>query len=681
MTTAHRASRRQRRTRSPSSSAAACGRTGRRRGVSGRAVAVGVVLLLLLGAGAVAAVTVLPTADITVTPRIETIGPIEFSVTADPAATTVDPEAGVIPATTVQVPVTVSGEFPATGTKVVREKATGGVRFTNCDPSSAYTIPSGSVVSTRSGIGFELDEAVFLPVAGISGSPPNVSVRCSTSEVAVTAAKSGPDGNVGAGEIRVVPARYNRNLVRVTNPSATTGGSREEFPEVTQQDVDAAIAKLDEDALAQFQADLDDPATLPEGTTVFPETAVIGELTPDVDPTTLVEQQVETFTLSLSGAGSAQAVDASPIEAIAAQRLEDAIGEGYELVRRQHDDRDRRGERRRRHHHVPGRRQREAGPAARRGGARARCPRPVAGGRRGGAGRVRRGRHRPVARVRHERPDDRRPRDGRRGTRGGPGCGEPDAQPAADDRARVDGRAGCLDRPRIRRRSRSPRRTRNRASRYHPADAPPVDDPAAARLLRRSRARRVTRILGIDLGSKRIGLAVADAGIGIARPLATVNRGATLDADIDVLGGVCREQDVTELVIGLPVEAAGDEGTMAAAARAWAAAIGERLAPAGHAARRAPVLVRGRAPARADAPRPVGRPAVAHPAQRLPGANRSRGRERHPPGRAGRAPRGRAVERDGGPMSIRGGRGPRDPSDGGYRNGYQRTGRYGRGPG
>jgi hypothetical protein len=303
-----------------------------RRGVSSRAVAVGVLLLLVLGAGAVAAVTVLPTADITVTPRIETIGPIQFSVTADPTATTVDPDAGVIPATTVQVPVTVSGEFPATGKKVVREKATGAVRFTNCDPSSAYTIPSGSVVSTRSGIGFELDEAVFLAVAGISGSPPNVSVRCSTSEVAVTAAKSGPDGNVGAGEIRVVPARYNRNLVRVTNPAKTSGGSREVFPEVTQADVDAATAKLNADALATFQADLDDPATLPEGTTVFPETAVIGELTPDVDPTTLVEQQVESFTLSLSGAGTAQAVDASPIEAIAAQRLEDAIEDGYELV-------------------------------------------------------------------------------------------------------------------------------------------------------------------------------------------------------------------------------------------------------------------------------------------------------------------------------------------------------------
>lgn len=88
----------------------------------------------------------------------------------------------------------------------------------------------------------------------------------------------------------------------------------------------------------------------------------------------------------------------------------------------------------------------------------------------------------------------------------------------------------------------------------------------------------MTRILGVDLGSKRIGLAVADAGIGIARPLSTVNRGATLDDDVDALGRVCREQDVTELVIGLPIEAAGGEGAMAAGAREWAAAIGERLA-------------------------------------------------------------------------------------------------------
>jgi putative Holliday junction resolvase len=85
------------------------------------------------------------------------------------------------------------------------------------------------------------------------------------------------------------------------------------------------------------------------------------------------------------------------------------------------------------------------------------------------------------------------------------------------------------------------------------------------------------RILGIDLGAKRIGLAVADAGIGIARPLATVNRSATLEADATSIGHVCREQGVGELVVGLPVEASGVEGQMAAGAREWAAAVGERL--------------------------------------------------------------------------------------------------------
>ena len=87
----------------------------------------------------------------------------------------------------------------------------------------------------------------------------------------------------------------------------------------------------------------------------------------------------------------------------------------------------------------------------------------------------------------------------------------------------------------------------------------------------------MSRILGIDLGTRRIGLAVADAGIRIARPLATVGRGRDLLADAEAIGRVCREQDVAELVVGLPIEAGGDEGAMAMAARAWAAAVAARL--------------------------------------------------------------------------------------------------------
>jgi putative Holliday junction resolvase len=87
----------------------------------------------------------------------------------------------------------------------------------------------------------------------------------------------------------------------------------------------------------------------------------------------------------------------------------------------------------------------------------------------------------------------------------------------------------------------------------------------------------MTRILGIDLGSKRIGLAIADGGIGIARPLATVGRGASLDDDAATLERVCREQSVTELVVGHPFEATGTEGPMAEGARTWAAAMSARL--------------------------------------------------------------------------------------------------------
>jgi len=85
------------------------------------------------------------------------------------------------------------------------------------------------------------------------------------------------------------------------------------------------------------------------------------------------------------------------------------------------------------------------------------------------------------------------------------------------------------------------------------------------------------RLLGVDLGQKRVGLSIADEGIGIARPLVTLARGATLEADVAALARVCREQRVVELVVGLPVEASGADGPMATAARAWAEAVGEGI--------------------------------------------------------------------------------------------------------
>ena len=251
---------------------------------------------------------------------------------ADPTATSVDEAAGVVPAVTLTVPVETQSDFPATGKRVEKHPAKGAVKWTNCDPTSPYRIPSGTVVKTASGTAFTTDEEVFLPVAILSGGGASPSLDCQTSEVAVTAVVPGPDGNVDAGTIRVVPARYNRNVLRVNNPAPTTGGTREEFTRVSQKDVDAALAKLDADLQDQFATEVQHPSDVPEGTTPFPETAVLGESTPSVDPQTLVGQEVDSFTLGLTADGTVLAADASPAEAIGEQRLQASVAEGRELV-------------------------------------------------------------------------------------------------------------------------------------------------------------------------------------------------------------------------------------------------------------------------------------------------------------------------------------------------------------
>jgi putative Holliday junction resolvase len=85
----------------------------------------------------------------------------------------------------------------------------------------------------------------------------------------------------------------------------------------------------------------------------------------------------------------------------------------------------------------------------------------------------------------------------------------------------------------------------------------------------------VTRWLGIDLGEKRVGLALADGDAvdAIARPLQTLRRGRDLAADAAQLAAVIERERIDELIVGLPLEVSGDEGRQAALTRAWAEAI------------------------------------------------------------------------------------------------------------
>lgn len=82
----------------------------------------------------------------------------------------------------------------------------------------------------------------------------------------------------------------------------------------------------------------------------------------------------------------------------------------------------------------------------------------------------------------------------------------------------------------------------------------------------------MTRILGLDVGEKRIGVAVADRE-GIASPLTTLRRATSPTDDAAAIERLLDEQGASEVIVGLPLEASGQEGTQARLTREWADAI------------------------------------------------------------------------------------------------------------
>lgn len=64
------------------------------------------------------------------------------------------------------------------------------------------------------------------------------------------------------------------------------------------------------------------------------------------------------------------------------------------------------------------------------------------------------------------------------------------------------------------------------------------------------------RLLGVDLGTKTIGLAISDDGQGIATPLKTIQR-TKFSADVIALGAVAREFGVGGYVFGWPLNMDG----------------------------------------------------------------------------------------------------------------------------
>ena len=82
--------------------------------------------------------------------------------------------------------------------------------------------------------------------------------------------------------------------------------------------------------------------------------------------------------------------------------------------------------------------------------------------------------------------------------------------------------------------------------------------------------------LGVDVGEARVGVASCDPDAILATPVATLKRG---QSDLRKVAKMVRDDDIMEVIVGLPLNMDGTEGISARHARVWAGKLARRIAP------------------------------------------------------------------------------------------------------
>lgn len=88
----------------------------------------------------------------------------------------------------------------------------------------------------------------------------------------------------------------------------------------------------------------------------------------------------------------------------------------------------------------------------------------------------------------------------------------------------------------------------------------------------------MSRVLGIDYGERRIGLALSDPTATIAQPLPTLTRRAGKRPPVSKILDIIDASDVVEIVVGLPLTLAGEDSDWTRTVRAFAETLHTRAA-------------------------------------------------------------------------------------------------------
>jgi hypothetical protein len=278
-----------------------------------------VLVLVIAIIGIFTALQTLPTAEITLAPRLATLGPLEVPVAALPTITEPDVDSGHIPAVEIAIPLIAEESFPSTD--VVKARSTGTVVFSASEQLTDQDIEAGTRLETPGGVEFQTTELVTLPPS--AGGVSEVTAP-------IEAIVGGEEGDVGAEAISIAPSLSQR--ISVSNPEPTSGGDVVLARLVARKDYDEAAVYLKNQLEEALEAYVGDPANTPEGLTLFTETARLGSVSYGPAADEIVGSSAPEFTLGGSAAARVLAVDESLVDEVTRARLLGTVSAGQAIL-------------------------------------------------------------------------------------------------------------------------------------------------------------------------------------------------------------------------------------------------------------------------------------------------------------------------------------------------------------
>lgn len=137
--------------------------------------------------------------------------------------------------------------FKSSGTKTLGVKRAKGIAVFINETRNRVGVPGRTVVTTRDGVEFRAVNPVTVPpvkVKYLAGRA--VGTEAGVADVSIEAVSPGSLGNVNSGRITAIPGKLGR-VLKVVNPEPTQGGEDEVRPVVSEDDINQARGKLDDE--------------------------------------------------------------------------------------------------------------------------------------------------------------------------------------------------------------------------------------------------------------------------------------------------------------------------------------------------------------------------------------------------------------------------------------------------